>query len=108
MRRTLILQKIQRIVSAGTPDLSGRMLNDTGSLPHECGVPPQRPVAPFHMAVPFNPETEVDRSAGLRPGTTSVFGFNIGALGSRGKAPAAVTPKRRYGAPRRRKGWRTP
>jgi hypothetical protein len=24
------------------------------------------------------------------------------------KAPAAVAPKRRYGAPRRRKGWRTP
>jgi hypothetical protein len=42
----LILQQIQRIVSAGTPDLSGRMLNGAGSLPHECGVPPQCPVAP--------------------------------------------------------------
>jgi hypothetical protein len=31
--RTLILQKIQRIISAGTPDLSGRMLNCAGSLP---------------------------------------------------------------------------
>jgi hypothetical protein len=44
--RILILQQIQRIVSAGTPDLSGRMLNYAGSLPHECGVPPQCPVAP--------------------------------------------------------------
>src|SRR5258708_607248 len=28
--------------------------------------------------------------------------------GAAPKAPAAVAPKRRYGAPRRRKGWRTP
>jgi len=68
----------------------------------------KNPDKPFRMAVPFNPETEVDRSVGLRPGTTSVFGLIIGAPGSRGKAPAAVAPKRRYGAPRRRRDWRTP
>ena len=49
--RTLILQKIQRIVLAGTPDLSGRMLNGAGSLPHECGVPPQCPVTPFFGSI---------------------------------------------------------
>ena len=56
---------------------------------------------PFRMAVSFNPETEIDRSAGLQPGTTLDFGLNIGAPGSRGKAPAAV-------APRRWRDWRTP
>jgi hypothetical protein len=45
--RTLILQKSSRIVSVGTPDLSGRTLNCTSPLPHECGVPPQYPVAPL-------------------------------------------------------------
>ena len=45
--RTLVLQQIQRIVSAGTPDLSGRMFNCACSLPHECGVPPQCPVSPM-------------------------------------------------------------
>jgi hypothetical protein len=38
----LILQQIQRIVSAGTPDLSGRMLTGAGSLPSRSerdGVP---------------------------------------------------------------------
>ena len=32
---------VQRIISAGTPDLSGRALNGAGSLPHECSVPPE-------------------------------------------------------------------
>jgi hypothetical protein len=32
---------IQRIISAGTPDLSGRAFNHVSLLPHECGVPPQ-------------------------------------------------------------------
>ena len=34
------------IVSAGTPELSGRAFNYACPLPHECGVPPQCPVAP--------------------------------------------------------------
>jgi len=34
------------IVSAGTPDLSGRAFKHVSPLPHECGVPPQCPVAP--------------------------------------------------------------
>jgi len=33
------------LVSAGTPDLSGRAFHHAGPLPHECGVPPQCPVA---------------------------------------------------------------
>jgi hypothetical protein len=39
-----------RIVLAGTPDLSGRVFNHADPLPHECGVPPQCPVAPRFLS----------------------------------------------------------
>ena len=41
------------IITAGTPDLSGRTLNCTGLLPHECGVPPaMSPAFPFFTDKP--------------------------------------------------------
>jgi len=38
------------IVSAGTPDLSGRAFNHADPLPHECGVPLQCPFEPRFLS----------------------------------------------------------
>jgi hypothetical protein len=50
---------------------------------------------------------------GVLPSSGAATGFirsrgNLADISSACKAPAAVAPKRRYGAPRRRKGWRSP
>jgi hypothetical protein len=39
---------------------------------------------------------------------TQKFMRKFAGVSSACKAPAAVAPKRRYGAPRRQKGWRSP